>query len=108
MDIQDSILRAGDEAAASVAKTDNRVTLKEMHEKITSIEYLYPASVSTLTIAVVTLENGFTVTGESACADPKNFNKELGQKFARDAAIRKIWELEGYLLRQRLFTGEKA
>ena len=50
----------------------------------------------------LTLQNGFTVTGESACASPENFDAELGRKIARDNARNKIWALEGYLLKQRL------
>lgn len=57
---------------------------------------------STFTSCLLTLENGFTVHGESACASPENFNEELGRKIARDNAKHKIWALEGYLLRQRL------
>lgn len=55
-----------------------------------------------LTICVLVLRNGFTVTGESACASPKNFDAGLGRKIARQNAIAKIWPLEGYLLKQRL------
>ena len=55
-----------------------------------------------LTICILTLENGFTVTGESACASPENFDKLIGQKIAYENARNKIWQLEGYLLKQRL------
>ncbi|MCZ0752576.1 Gp49 family protein [Aeromonas enteropelogenes] len=61
-----------------------------------------PAPLSLLTFCVLTLENGFTVTGESACASPENFDAEIGRKIARDNAINKVWMLEGYLLKQRL------
>jgi len=60
---------------------------------------------TTLTVCCLTLENGFTVTGESACASPQNFDVELGRKIAKDNAREKIWALEGYLLRQRISTG---
>jgi hypothetical protein len=107
-DFQDSNLRQGDNEAAAVAKTANRVTLDSMHDKIATIEYLNPESAPTLTIAVVTLDNGYTVTGESAAADPKNFDKGLGRKFAAKAAVRKIWSLEGYLLREKLHKENQA
>ncbi|MBX4818479.1 hypothetical protein C2U62_06195 [Klebsiella michiganensis] len=55
-----------------------------------------------LTICVLVLRNGFTVTGESACASPENFDHEIGRKIARDNAVNKIWMLEGYLLKQKL------
>lgn len=61
-----------------------------------------PKSLYLLTICVLLLKNGFTVTGESACASPENFNAELGRKIARQHAVEKIWPLEGYLLRQQL------
>lgn len=55
-----------------------------------------------LTICVLVLKNGFTVTGESACASPENFDAAVGRKAARNNAVNKIWPLEGYLLRQQL------
>ena len=56
-----------------------------------------------LTVCVLTLRNGFTVTGESACASPENYNEEIGNRIAHQNAREKIWALEGYLLKQRLF-----
>ena len=55
-----------------------------------------------LTFCVLTLRNGFTVTGESACASPENFDAEVGQKIARQNAVQKIWPLMGYALKERL------
>lgn len=57
---------------------------------------------SQLTVCCLTLRNGFTVTGESACVSPENFDAEIGQKVAFDNARDKIWALEGYLLKERL------
>lgn len=59
-------------------------------------------STQLLTICVLQLRNGFTVTGESACASPENFDAEIGRKIARQNAVQKVWPLEGYLLRERL------
>ncbi len=56
-----------------------------------------------LIFCVLVLRNGFTVTGESACASPENFDEEIGRKIARQNAVNKIWQLEGYLLKQRLY-----
>lgn len=66
----------------------------------------YIAGHQLLTFCVLTLRNGFTVTGESACASPENFDPEIGRKIARDNAKNKIWLLEGYLLKQKLHDGE--
>lgn len=60
---------------------------------------------SLLTFCVLVLRNGFTVTGESACASPENFDAEIGRKIARQNAVQKIWPLMGYALRQRLHEG---
>ena len=61
-----------------------------------------PAALELLTFCVLTLRNGFTVTGESACASPENFNAEIGRKIARQNAVYKIWPLMGYELKTRL------
>lgn len=63
---------------------------------------LPPAELSLLTFCVLVLQNGFTVTGESACASPENFDAEIGRKIARANAVRKVWPLLGYALRERL------
>jgi len=55
-----------------------------------------------LTFCVLVLKNGFTVTGESACASPENFDPEIGRKIARQNAVAKIWPLMGYELRSKL------
>ena len=55
-----------------------------------------------LTFCVLVLKNGFTVTGESACASPENFNAEIGRRIARENAVAKIWPMMGYELRTKL------
>ena len=67
------------------------------------VNLLKPAE--TLTFCILILRNGFTVTGESACASPENFNAEIGRKIARENAREKIWLLEGYLLKEKLSKG---
>lgn len=81
--------------------TAPRVTPAAIEDAIVAEQYhVFPGT--TLTVCCLTLRNGFTVTGESAAASPMNFDEELGRKIARDHARNKIWQLEGYLLRQRL------
>ena len=55
-----------------------------------------------LTFCVLVLKNGFTVTGESACVSPENFDAEIGRKIAYENARAKIWPLMGYHLKQQL------
>lgn len=59
-----------------------------------------------LTFCVLVLRNGFTVTGESACASPENFDAEIGRRIARENAVAKVWPLMGYELRGKLAGGE--
>jgi Phage protein (N4 Gp49/phage Sf6 gene 66) family len=68
--------------------------------------HVFPGT--TLTVCCLTLANGFTVTGQSAAASPANFDKEIGRKIARADARDKIWQLEGYLLRERLHNEQAA
>ena len=62
-----------------------------------------PEPLKLLTFCVLVLRNGFTVTGESACASPENFDAEIGRKIARANAVGKIWPLMGYQLKERLY-----
>ena len=103
--------------------TAPRVTPEHLDAQIVRVDYLIPGehlhllaaangmdapnvpvSLMLLTICVLTLVNGFTVTGESACASPENFNAELGRKFAYEDAVRQLWPLMGFELRQRLWA----
>ena len=61
-----------------------------------------PGQLELLTFCVLVLSNGFTVTGESACASPENFDAEIGRKIARQNAINKVWPLMGYALKEQL------
>lgn len=81
-----------------------RLTPEIIESKIKKCEFHILTDV--LTVCVITLENGFTVTGESACTSPQNFDKELGEKIAKENAVDKIWMLEGYLLKQKLFEAK--
>ena len=97
--------------------TAPRVTPDDIEENITGEFYFtaaqgvignvdedgdIPETLDLLTFCVLVLRNGFTVTGESACASPENFDAELGRKIARQNAVSKVWPLMGYELRSRL------
>lgn len=57
-----------------------------------------------LTFCILVMRNGFTVTGQSACADPAKFNAEKGREIARADAIRQCWALLGFRLRDQMAT----
>lgn len=83
-----------------------RVTPDSIKKRIVKDEYyVFPGT--TVTICLITLDNGFSVTGESAAASPANFDEEIGRKIAYDKAYEKIWALEGYLLREKLSKESK-
>ena len=97
-------------------KTAPRITPADVEANIESYFYFTAAQAATavdrtidadsplhlLTFCVLVLRNGFTVTGESACASPENFDAEIGRRVARENAVQKIWPLMGYELRTKL------
>lgn len=105
-------LEAEDREAGAVA-TAPRVTLASMEAKIAA-RYDFTAdkalgegipvhdALKLLSICIIVTNSGFTLIGKSAPASPANFNAELGRKIAYEDAIRQMWPLEGYLLRDTL------
>lgn len=112
-----NILQAQDAAAAAVAVAP-RVSKEDIEAKIAAVHYINAGqasayiegrdwtgertSIDLLTICVLVMQNGFTVVGESACASPENYDKELGEQIAYRKAFDEAWKLEGYLLREHL------
>lgn len=72
---------------------------------LNTVQILEPLEL--LTFCVLVLQNGFTVTGESACASPENFDPEIGRRIAYENAKAKIWQLMGYNLKQKLHDVHK-
>lgn len=93
-----AITRAEADASLS-ADPGPRVTIESMEAKVASAEYFRS---KTLTICILTLSNGFTIVGTSACVSPENYNQALGERYAYDDAFRQIWAFKGYLLREKL------
>ncbi len=58
-----------------------------------------------LSICILVMRNGFVVIGKSAPASPENFNADLGKQFAYEDAVRQLWPLMGYALREKLANG---
>ena len=83
-----------------------RITPADIENVIKSEQY-YRFPGTTLTICLLTLSNGFYVTGESGCENTEKFCEDLGKKRAKENAKRKIWVLESYLLRQKLHHMEQ-
>ena len=100
--MSESSLEITDRQSQEVQKTPNRVSLDYIKARITDVEYINPLGLPSMTIAVVYYDNGYTFVGKSAPADPENFDSELGRKFAYEDAVRQIWPVEGFALRERL------
>jgi hypothetical protein len=79
----------------------NRLTIDDIKSKIVN-EHYYIVPGTTLTVCALTLKNGYVVIGQNAYVDPKEFNEEVGKRFAYTQAMEQVWQLEGYLLKQRL------
>ena len=79
-----------------------KVTLDGIKAKIKGETYLVLPDGRT-TLCMLTLENGYTIKGLSACVDPAEFNLDMGRKIAFDDAINQIWPLEGYLLAEKMY-----
>ncbi len=78
-----------------------RLTPQLIDDQIVGEQYhVFPGT--TMTVCLLTLKNGFNVTGESAAASPENFDEQIGRDIARRNARDKIWSLEGYALRNKL------
>lgn len=93
------------ERLIKAGKVAPRVTPQKIDDVIADV-YYYVFPNTTLTICVIELVNGFNVTGQSAAASPENFDADYGKELAFVDARRKIYELEGYLLKQRLYEAE--
>ena len=102
VDIQ-ALIQAKGLNAARVTPNDveNAIRAEYYFTADSAVEQADPA-LRLLTFCVLVLHNGFTVTGESACASPENFDAETGKSAARNNAVRKIWSLLGYSLREKL------
>ena len=109
-----STLQQGEDLAAKGAMAP-RVMLAAMEDRIVE-EYYFTAGravtklcntigspqLDVMTICVCVLDNGWVLLGKSAPADPANYDVDKGATFARDDALRQMWPLEGYLLREKL------
>lgn len=86
-----------------VQKTPWRVDLESMKARVVQpVEYINPTSIPHATIAIVILDNGYALQGWSAPADPENFNADLGKQYAYEDALRKMWPLEAYVMRDAM------
>lgn len=82
--------------AASPAE---RVTKEYMESRITGKEFTQLGE--TVTHCRILLDNGYSVSGESACVNVENYNQQIGEKIAYDRAFVQLWPLFGFLLAEK-------
>lgn len=66
------------------------------------VECVPPESLKVLSICILVMKNGFSVIGKSAPASPENFDAAYGRDLAYEDAVKQLWPLMGYALRDRL------
>lgn len=103
---------AASEALSAKGATHPRVSLADINDGIASEHYInagnavgegmFASPLGLMTICFLTMKNGFVVLGKSAPASPENYDEEKGRTFAREDAIRQLWPLMGFSLRDRL------
>jgi hypothetical protein len=82
-----------------------RLTPNDIDSSIINEDY-YVFPNTAFTVCLLTLKNGFKVLGSSSPVSIENFDSEIGEKIAKENAREKIWELEGYLLKQKIFESK--
>ncbi len=92
--------------------TDVKVSPELINTLVKSLKFEFTRMCVTNTVCIATLPNGFTVgKGFSACVDPENYDKKKGEEYAKKHAIenakKRLWELEGYLLKITGKTSDK-
>lgn len=103
------------EALSARGATHPRVTLDDIKNSI-GAEYFFTAAqavnavgapavpaLDMLTICILVTSSGFVVIGKSAPASPENFDEEKGRTFAYEDAVRQLWPLMGFALKEKLY-----
>lgn len=84
-----------------------RVTIEQVNAAIVGETFTVLPDGRT-TVCQLTLDNGFTVEGSSACVSKENFNAELGNKYSRERAVNEVWKMLGFRLADQLAAGRGA
>jgi Phage protein (N4 Gp49/phage Sf6 gene 66) family len=84
-----------------------KITRERIESRIDKVRYSIIPDTTT-TICAITMINGFVVTSSSACIDPAAFDRKTGEEIAYENALEKIWDLEGYLLKERIYQDGKS
>lgn len=78
----------------------NKLTEEFLESQIKNVTYT--RLTGTLTHCAITVKNGFVFTGESACVDESDYEREIGEKVAYSDAFEKMWMPYGFFLKQKI------
>lgn len=83
----------------------NKLTVEHLNSLVNGAEYVHQGL---LTICTITLKNGLQLVGTSACVSKDNYDVQIGRNIAYENAFAKLWELEGYALKQRIHESQST
>ena len=85
----------------SLKKEAPSVTVEEVEAAIKKVTFTILPNNRT-TVCQITLDNGFTLEGSTACVSDEKFDKELGEQYSYKRAFEKVWGALGMRLADRL------
>lgn len=86
-----------------MARTKNTVTQSVIDELMESCDIEVATAFDKCTIVACKLPNGFVIVESSSCVDPANYDEDMGVDICMKNIEKKLWELEGYLLQNKLY-----
>lgn len=78
----------------------HKLTKEYIESRIATVNY-HMVTENRFMICTIHLDNGFIVTGESACNNPKDFSQKIGEEVAYDNAVDKLWSLFSFVQHER-------
>lgn len=86
-----------------MARTKNTITQSVIDELMESCDIAVTTAFDKCTIVACKLPNGFVIVESSSCVDPANYDEDMGVDICMKNIEKKLWELEGYLLQNKLY-----
>lgn len=83
-----------------------QVKFEDLEAKGAVAEYHRVGQTTTI-VCSLTLQSGFVVIGQASCLNPDVFDEQSGCELAYQDAMRKLWELEAYRIKENAFAAEK-
>lgn len=83
-----------------------QVKFEDLEAKGAVAEYHRIGETTTI-VCSLTLPSGFVVIGQASCINPDVFDEQAGIELAHQDAMRKLWELEAYRVKENAFEAEK-